>query len=466
MLRTINLTGGTYKHKSLSVSAQNTINFLPQLVDDPITKNKYILNSWVGQKLFATAIGVGRGMFYHKSLMYRVCGNTLYSVNSNGVHLDLGSIPGTNKCIIDALDDYIIIIADRRAFVWDGSSLTEITDSDLQSPDSVTVINKQAIFDGDNDQFGTSNVGDPFTINGLNYATAESKSDNLVRVYAFEQTVYMLGEISIEQWWNSGVGKPPFDPVQGTAINVGLGGILGICNNKDYIYIFGSDKRIYKLKGSSKLEITNDVLVEEFAKYSSTDDVRLWCMDINGQDYLVACFPTGNKTYVYPEGGQWFQWSSGTHGSRNRADGYVKAYDKHLVEDYQNGNIYELDFDIYNENGEIIVRQRDSAPLDSAIFGLAGKKVTMNKLILNIEAGVGLISGQGSDPVVMLSFSDDGGKTFSTERWGTIGKLGKFKWSVEWNCLGSFYNRIIRIKVSDPVYYCIRDCVADIEIGI
>lgn len=463
---TINLTGGSYKHKSLPVSAQRTINFVPQVVDDPITKNKYILNSFVGQKLFTTVAGKSRGMFFHKGLLYRVAGNNLYSVLSNGTHSLLGSVPGDNKCIFDALDNKIIFIADRKAFVWDGSSLTQITDPDLDPPDSVAILNKHAVFDGNFDQFIVSNAGDPFTIDGLNYAAAESKADNLIRCYAFNQLVYMFGETTIEQWWNSGVGKPPFDRVEGGIINIGLGGILGVCNNLNYIYFFGNDRKVYRIRNSTVEPVTNQVLVQEFSSYATVSDVRLWSMDINNINYIVVCFPEANRTWVYMENGDWFEWSSGRYGDRNRADGYVYAYNKHLVEDFENGNIYELSSEVYTENNETILRQRDSAPLDGAIFGYPGKKITINELVVNIETGTGLVSGQGSDPIIMLSFSDDGGRTFSTERWGTVGKLGLYQYRVRFNSLGSFYQRILRIKTSDPVYYCIRDVIADIEVGI
>lgn len=462
----INLTGGSYKHKSLPVSAQRTINFVPQVIDNEITKNKYILNSFFGQKLFASISGVSRGMFFHKNLLYRVVGNVLYSVLADGTHNQLGAVPGTNKCIFDAIDNNLIFTADRKAFVWNGSTLAQITDPDLGQPNTVTVLNKHALFDWQLDLFVVSNVADPFTIDGLNYASAEGKADNLIRCYAFNDLVYMFGESTVEQWWNSGVGKPPFDRVEGGIINVGLGSILGVSNNLNYAYFFGNDRRVYKMKGSLIQSVTNQTLVEEFSSYSNVEDVRVWCMDIENKNYIVVCFPSNDKTWVYIEDGDWFEWSSGYNGGRNRADGYVKAYGKHLVEDYQNGNIYELRSDIYTENGEIILRQRDSAPLDGSIFGYSGKKITMNSLVLNIETGTGLISGQGSNPVVMLSFSDDGGRTFSNERWGSIGRLGEYKYEVRFNALGSFHERIIRIATSDPVYYCIRDCIADIEVGI
>ena len=40
---------------------------------------------------------------------------------------------------------------------------------------------------------------------------------------------------------------------------------------------------------------------------------------------------------------------------------------------------------------------------------------------LTLESGVGLVSGQGSDPQIMLRYSNDNGHTWSDELWGSAG---------------------------------------------
>lgn len=464
----INLTGGTDKHKSSFVSNQVTRNFWPQLIDDSIVKNGYVLESFVGQVLFGTAPGIGRGAIYFNGLLYRVCGNIFYSVDSLGVHTALGSVPGTEKCILDGIGDDVIFTADRRVFVFNTVTLvfSENTDPNLESPDALTVLNNQVIYDGEGGRFGVSNVGDPFTINGLNYATAESKADALIRPFAFNEFVYMFGVSTIEQWWNSGIGNPPFDRVQGGINEIGLASLHGIARTPDRLYFVGSDRRVYELRGSVAIPISDDSLVRQFESYSTIRDAIAWNMTLRNKNFLVITLPTANKTWILPEGGQWFEWSSGVNGERNKANSYVKAYDKHLVEDFQNGNLYLLDFDIYTENNEPIARQRDSACISGSLFGAPGKKITMNQLVLEVQSGVGTISGQGKDPVIMMSYSDDSGKTFSTERWGKIGKMGQFKNRVVFNSLGSFYERIIRLRATDPVYFNIRNAGAQIEVGI
>lgn len=462
----INITGGSYKHSSLPVSAQVTRNLWPQLIDDQITSNKYILTNFVGQNIFGTAVGVGRGQKFFNGLLYRVCGTKLYSVDESGNHSELGNIPGSARCIFDGLGSYLIIVTEQKAYVWDGATLTRVTDLDLESPNSVTVLNNQAIYDGDNDRFGVSDVGDPSVIDGLNYATAESKGDNLIRVFAFDQNVYMFGESTIEQWWNSGVGQPPFDRIQNGIIEIGLASLYAVDSNVNFTYFLGSDKRVYQARGAARNPVSDAALVKEFESYSTISDAILWCMDIRNQNFVVLTFPTAKKTWVLPEGGQWFEWSSGTQGGRNVANSYALAYDKHIVEDYRNGNLYELDFDTYTENGDTIIRQRDSAPINRKILGVQGEWVYMKSLTFEIESGVGLSSGQGSDPELMFSYSDDGGKSFSTERFVKLGKQGQYGKRVKITGLGRFKERILRVKYSDPTAFTLIRCRADIVGGL
>lgn len=76
-------------------------------------------------------------------------------------------------------------------------------------------------------------------------------------------------------------------------------------------------------------------------------------------------------------------------------------------------------------------------------------------LELDIESGVGLESGQGSDPQIMLRWSDDGGHTWSNEHWVSAGKIGKYQQRAIWNKLGRARDRVFEISMSDPVKWVI-----------
>jgi hypothetical protein len=334
----------------------------------------------------------------------------------------------------------------------------------------VTHINNQIIYDGDGGRFASSDVGDATSIDGLNYATAESNADDLIRPYTFNQVVYMMGDKTTEPWWNSGVGSPPFDRIEGGIIPIGLLARYSVANNDRFMYLLGDDHEVYQLQGSNAQKVTTIAIAREIAMFSTVSDAIGWCFSLEGQNFYQITFPSADKTFCYsenvgPENG-WFDVSSGLSGGRSRMNSHVFAFRRNLVGDTESGNLYELGVDTFTEAGDVISRVRDTGPLHGELIGAPGKRIEMDRFELIMERGVGLVSGQGSDPVVMLQVSDDGGKTFSTERWGKIGKLGQFKIKVEWHALGSFFERIVRLKTSDPVFYSFHSASADLRPGI
>ena len=99
-------------------------------------------------------------------------------------------------------------------------------------------------------------------------------------------------------------------------------------------------------------------------------------------------------------------------------------------------------------------------------FGFPGKRIYMHRLELVVETGVGLITGQGSDPQVMMQYSDDGGRSWSAERWKSLGVLGDYTAIVEWFDLGEFGERMFRFRISDPIKTVLISANADIEVGL
>lgn len=471
MLVPLNITGGVYQHKSRPLTNQMTRNFWPQVQGTKKARSDYILTGFYGLKIFSTFSGnIDRGMLQNQGRLYKITDTTLYQVDSTGAHTGLGTIPGSYRCMMKALGSQIVIInGSGLEFVWDGTTLTQNTSPNIGLPRGVAVINSQAITDnGSGQSWDASNVGDPLTINGLNNASAESYSDELLIPYAWRESLYFMGRESIEIWYNSGQGNPPFDKIQGAALSIGLGAIHSCANTPDYMIFFGSDKQFHSLTpGSSTVDtvISTPAMAKEFQNYLITDDCIGWTMEIEGQWFYCATFPTQDITWVLPVGGEWFLWGSSATG-RIRANNYAYCFGKHLVTEYNSGNIYELDAETYTDANEPIIRIRDSAPIHSGMVGQDNKELEINSLELILETGIGLLTGQGSDPVIMVSTSRDGGKTFGTERQLRVGRLGE-RISVHTGSLGRFkHTCVLRIRVSDPIYWAIYAANIDMEICI
>ena len=191
-------------------------------------------------------------------------------------------------------------------------------------------------------------------------------------------------------------------------------------------------------------------------------------MNYQGQEFYVLKFPTENKTFVYPEGGQWFELSSSDYdvwaaAGRYRGNSYAYCYGKHLVAD-EDGNILELDEDTYTDIGDAIVRVRDLAPLHSGMFGTPGRSITLTYLKLVMETGIG---GVATNPQVMISISCDGGRTWGTEMRGDIGVQGEYLIPVEFAGINEQGEVImIRLSCSGAYHYSFHSAAVDVEIGM
>jgi hypothetical protein len=117
-----------------------------------------------------------------------------------------------------------------------------------------------------------------------------------------------------------------------------------------------------------------------------------------------------------------------------------------LVGDYANGIIYKLDRNNYTDNGQPIKRVRRAPHLVTDL-----QRQYFDELQIQFQPGVGLSTGQGNDPQAMLRWSDDGGSTWSSEHWTTIGLTGSYKNRAIWRRLGQTRDRVFEVTVTDPI---------------
>lgn len=58
---------------------------------------------------------------------------------------------------------------------------------------------------------------------------------------------------------------------------------------------------------------------------------------------------------------------------------------------------------------------------------------------------------RSSDPVLIVDWSDDHGRTWSNGRELSMGKIGEYGVRLKTERLGSSRNRVYRVTISDPV---------------
>lgn len=465
----INITGPTYLSRSKPLSSQQTVNWYQQLSDQG--KENYVLLPFPGLKKLGYEKGSDRGLHRMAEVLYQVKGTGLYEIDKLGAHTLLGEIPGAGRAIIkdDGINMFIVVDLKVWQYSTDTLEVTEVTDANITGAKSVDFFNNQFIYTKDN--FSTvSNVGDGSTASGLNIIGEETLPDGMVRDFVFneDEVIYRCGVRSIVGWYNSGTGNPPIEKLQGRVFGVGLAAINSIAETDEAFYWLGDDFAIYQAAGGSKARVSTDAIANEIQGYNSVDDAIGVTFTLEGQNFYALTFPTGGKTFVLSEllgVNGWFELSSGIDGAAYQVQSIISAYGKLYAADTTNGNIYTIDLNTYTNNGDPLKRTRVTQSLTGDLLGAKGRLIQMSSCKFIMESGVGLISGQGDNPRIMIEYSDDGGRTWNAGAWPRVGRLGEFVLQVEWDNLGTFYDRILRITTTDPVNYSIFSATIDVSLA-
>jgi hypothetical protein len=80
-----------------------------------------------------------------------------------------------------------------------------------------------------------------------------------------------------------------------------------------------------------------------------------------------------------------------------------------------------------------------------------------------METGIG--NASGSDPQLMLRFSDDGGHTWSNLRTVSLGTVGQYNARAKFARLGSGRNRVFEVSMTDDAKFVVLGAVAEAQAG-
>jgi hypothetical protein len=466
----INVTGPSYQSRSKPLSSQQTKNWYQQY--DENGKDPYVLMPFPGLcTINSTITGKDRGFHRMAEVLYQVKGEFLYEIDNLGVHTLRGTIEGSARCIMadDGINLFIVVPGDK---VWqyttDTLTVTEVTDVNITGALSVDFFNNQFIYTFAD--FSTiSNVGNGAVASGLNRVGEETLPDAMVRDFVFEEVIYRCGVRSIVGWYNSGVGSPPIDKLQGRIFNIGLAAPYSIAKTDEAFYWLGDDNAIYRAQSGTKQRVSTDAISNAISNFAVIDDAIGFTYTFEGQNFYTITFPTANKTFtineVLSENG-WLELSTGTKDDKWQASSVISVSGKDYAADVDNGNLYILDLDCYTNNDAPLQRTRVIQNIDARLIGGAiGDAITMSRVVVSMETGVGLIAGQGDNPRIMMEASFDGGRTWSAGAWPKVGRLGEFVLKVKWDRMKTFYDCMIRISSSDPVNYSVYSANIDLKMA-
>lgn len=481
MRQPLEIANGFYVSDSLPLSAQRCINWIP-VIPQAAALNDRALFDVPGLTSFSSVTGVNRGGQEMKEVSYFVNGNTLYSVSSAGVSTARGTIEGSGRVSLANNGQFLVVVVPGgKAYGFDNenNTLTEITDPAFRVSDTVVFQDGLFVFSSsDGKVFFNSNLNNPFQYDGLDVGSANVDPDRIVALHVNHNELFVCGSETIELFDFVGGAGFPYIRIEGANIQKGVHAKFSLVEfDNTFMFIGGGlneKSSIWKVTGSSSVVKLSTSAIDNAIQEFTTNEISnafAWTYASGGNFFAGFTFESSripNKTFVFDAttsalAGQstWHERQSGVTDNSWRVNSIVSAYGKLLVGDAQGGNIGFIDKANFTEYGNVMVQERSSQP-----FSAGGLPIFAGELQLTMESGVGLTIGQGSDPQIRMDFSDDGGRTFSSEFWRSYGKIGEYNSVPTWRRQGRIpKHRILRFKTSEPVKSVIIKLEGDIEVG-
>lgn len=453
--------GPCYEHRSLTVSAQRLVNLYTENVESPTEETRVILIGTPGKVLFCTLPTLpirAEWVCQANGRAFSVGGNTLYELFSDGTYVSRGTLNssvgvvsiadnGLQMMLVDGTYGYILTLGTNL--------LQSITDLDFPGADMVVFQDGYFIFNSPNTgRFYITALYDGFDINGLDFATAEGAPDNIVGLVSDHRNIWLAGSSTFQIYFDSGAASFPFEDIRAAFIETGCAAKFSLAKLDNSVYWIGKDDKgqgvVYKAQNFSPVRISTHAIEFALQSYGDISDAIAYTYQEEGHSFYCLSFPTGNATWVYDAAtASWHERTYLNNGllSRDRAASHMFAFNKHLVGDWENGNIYQSSLNVYTDNLLPIKRLRTCPHITKD-----GVRIFYHELQVFLETGMGLDGvQQGTDPVSALRVSRDGGHTFSPERTSPLGKIGQYKARCQFNRLGSARDGVFEWSTTEPV---------------
>lgn len=457
------ILGSAYVARSVNAADARMINLFPELVPEG-GKEPAFLNRAPGLKL-KISVGYGpiRGMWVFGGNLYVVSRNKLYKVDSSYAVTELGTVSGTSGPV-SMVDNGIqlFIACNGPSYIYNSQTnvFVQITDGDFPGAVTVAYLDGYFVFNEPNSQkIWVTGLLDGTSIDPLDFASAEGSPDGVVGIIADHREIWVFGTNSVEVWYDSGNADFPLSRIQGAFNEIGCAAPYSIAKMDNGLFWLGKDARgqgiVYRANGYTGQRISTHAVEWQIQQYEDMSDAIGYTYQQDGHSFYVLIFPQADTTWVYDVATQaWHERAGFDNGDFTRHRSNCQAFFQGdvLVGDYENANVYSFDLNDFSDNGSVQKWLRSWRALPTSQNNL--KRSAQHSLQLDLETGVGLNLGQGSDPQVVLRWSDDGGHTWSNEHWVSIGKIGEFYRRAIWRRLGmtmKIRDRVYEVSGTDPV---------------
>ncbi|WP_335984473.1 packaged DNA stabilization protein [Acinetobacter haemolyticus] len=390
------LVGPAYKMQAQSISCQNCINWYPQTIEYPNGSRVAALMPTPGlKKIFQGITSAVRCLHVlSNGALLVVIGNKLYHSKANKFDLiEVGLISALGT--VRAADNGRVALIVNGTYTYSldlkNLTLTRLSGSAIPRSTHVVFLDGRFVFNKANTgQFHWSDLYST-NVNALSYATAESTPDNVTAIIEFNSSeLWLFGSQSVERYYGAGSANAPYARLSGGAMSFGClapDSIVALATGVIWLGVsdFGGSQIVMSAGGVPE-RISTHALEEEIASFSKTSDAMAYAYQMEGHVFYVITFPSANITFCFDVStGLWHQRSftnpQGLH-ERHRSQHHAFYNNTHIVGDYRNGKLYQLDNNIFTDDGELIMRERTAQAVITD-----GKLTRFNNLEIVCEVG-------------------------------------------------------------------------------
>lgn len=371
--------------------------------------------------------------------MLAIVANRLVQIGIDASVTDRGDVEANDEYTgLDKSTGYAVIVGNREFRHWNGTTLTQVTPGNVSTPASVAVLGGYTLVHGYNTRvFSWSNLANPTTWSGLDFASAEITDEPIIRLVAFRDVLYIFKSSGFERWATTGQAGPrAFQRIGGAQEEPGLAAYGLVVTVPNALAFVGSDGKVHVFGvgpiSTPPLEVALQRCRPERMFYYEERGHGFICIAF--ADCPAWCYDTATGEWHErsQDGGPWTARASIKQGG----DWYVGT-DTGVI-----ARMSETCLDL----GRPLVRRYVSRTLET------GQRVRLSK----IEAFpriAGDMQGLGdeSPATVDLRTSRDGGFTWSNPKSRNVGEVGAYETRLVWREMGQFRKATVELSQSATV---------------
>lgn len=438
----------TYKRENMHTPEIELTNLLVETDQSNLVDGKVRFQR-PGLVTFST-VGIAgpiRGLFRRYGVVgsqYLAVASTFaYAVSDTGVQTLLGTLTGSDLVSIDGGETKAIIVANGIAYATTGSGLVAVN---MPSSEMVSCVLYIAgyflLFVQDSETFFWLAPGDTDP-DPLNFASAETSPDNIVKGARLLDEIWIFGQQSTEVWQLTGDLNAPFQPIGGRLYEKGCANRDTVCALDNTLFWVGNDLIVYRAETTPIRISTHSI--EEHLRNAGALALRAWAFSVDG--HTLYCIRMGGEgSWAYDvENQNWPRFKSYGQDTWRAHVGTQVDGATVIAGDDTNNKLYRLDSTVSND---------DSQPLERIITGgvpILGPPQKCRDFSVAMAVGWAPITGPAINPTVSLRYSDDGGNSWSSWIEKRLGLQGQYNGEVVWRRLGLMKSpgRLFTVKVTD-----------------